>query len=107
MPCLGAGTTLHLTTRYAVLTIITVECDANTSIKCPSGETFIRNASQSLSSEETAWLQKRRPNVIQALETYLNTVGVQGLNVSEYVAALSASENAVPTIGLTWSGGGT
>ncbi|KAI0093717.1 FabD/lysophospholipase-like protein [Irpex rosettiformis] len=75
--------------------------------ECPSGQTFVRNASQSLSSEEAAWLQKRRPNVVQALQTYLNTVGIQGLNISEYISAVNGTGSAVPTIGLTWSGGGT
>lgn len=67
----------------------------------------MRNASQSLSPEESAWLARRRPNVVQALQSYLTNVGIEGLNVSEYVLALNnSSENAVPIIGLTWSGGG-
>lgn len=77
------------------------------SLQCPSGVTFVRNSSQSLSHEESAWLAKRRPNVVQALQSYLINVGIEGLNVSEYVLALNNSpENAVPIIGLTWSGGG-
>ncbi|KAI0818516.1 FabD/lysophospholipase-like protein [Irpex lacteus] len=76
-------------------------------IECPSGETFVRDAFQSLSPEETAWLAKRLPNVVQALQSYLTNVGIEGFNVSEFVFALNNSpENAVPIIGLTWSGGG-
>ncbi|KAI0698289.1 FabD/lysophospholipase-like protein [Cytidiella melzeri] len=78
-----------------------------TFIQCPYGETYLRNASQSLSSEETAWLAKRRPNVVQGLQTYLTAIGIQGFNVSQYITALNETEDAIPTIGLTWSGGGT
>ncbi len=67
----------------------------------------MRNASHSLSTEETAWLEKRRPNVVRALETYLSNVGIEGFNVSEYISALNNTPHGVPTIGLTWSGGGT
>ena len=67
----------------------------------------MRNASQTLSPEESAWLEKRRPNVVQALQTYLNTVGIQGFNVSDYISSLNGTKAAIPTIGLTWSGGGT
>ncbi|KAI0689772.1 FabD/lysophospholipase-like protein [Cytidiella melzeri] len=77
-----------------------------TYIQCPSGETYLRNASQSLSSEEIAWLAKRRPNVVQGLQSYLTNVGIQDFNVSQYISALNSSEGAIPTIGFTWSGGG-
>ncbi|KAG8880528.1 hypothetical protein FRB97_000698, partial [Tulasnella sp. 331] len=77
-----------------------------TVITCPANQTYIRPASSGLSSSEKAWLSLRRPNVANALETYLNNVGIPGLNVSAYISALKSNESSVPIIGLTMSGGG-
>ncbi|KLO18927.1 hypothetical protein SCHPADRAFT_885815 [Schizopora paradoxa] len=57
-------------------------------LQCPSNISFVRPASEGLSPTEAAWLQKRRPNVIAALESYLDRVGIPGFNTSEYIQAL-------------------
>ncbi|KLO18926.1 FabD/lysophospholipase-like protein, partial [Schizopora paradoxa] len=77
-----------------------------TFVPCPTDSSLVRPASEGLSSAEKAWLQKRTPNVISALETYLGNVGIPGFNTSDYVAALRAKESAAPVIGVTFSGGG-
>jgi len=75
-------------------------------VPCPSDISLVRPASEGLSSAEAAWLQKRTPNVISALESYLEMVGIPGLNTSQYIAALQANTSATPVMGLTFSGGG-
>src|ERR1700761_111557 len=77
-----------------------------TFVTCPN-TSLVRPASQGLSSGETAWLEKRRPNVISAIEAYLNMVGIPGFNTSSYIAALQANTSATPVLGLTLSGGGS
>ena len=75
-------------------------------IACPQNQTYIRPASSGLSPAEQAWLSVRRPNIVNALETYLNNVAIPGFNVTDYISRIKANETAVPTIGLTLSGGG-
>ncbi|KAG9013268.1 hypothetical protein FRB93_000791 [Tulasnella sp. JGI-2019a] len=71
----------------------------------PSSQ-FTPSASTGLSAGEAAWLSKRKPNVITGLEAYLTNVAMPGLNVSEYIAAITSNQSNVPVIGLTFSGGG-
>ncbi|KAG9011895.1 hypothetical protein FRB94_007331 [Tulasnella sp. JGI-2019a] len=75
-------------------------------VPCPANHSFVRLSSTGLSPGETAGLSKRRPNVITGLEAYLTNVAVPGLNVSEYIAAITSNQSNVPVIGLTFSGGG-
>ncbi len=75
-------------------------------VPCPTDISLVRPASEGLSSAEAAWLQKRTPNVVSALESYLEMVGIPGLNTSQYIAALQANTSATPVMGLTFSGGG-
>ncbi|KAJ7151969.1 FabD/lysophospholipase-like protein [Mycena filopes] len=74
---------------------------------CPSGVSFVRPASDGLSSEESKWLDSRRPQVVSALKSYLTLAAIPGFDVNSYVASLSANANAVPVIGQAYSGGGT
>lgn len=57
--------------------------------------------------EESAWLEKRKENVVEGLASYLATVGIQGFDVDGYISALNSTKDAIPTIGFTLSGGGT
>lgn len=75
-------------------------------VPCPTNVSLVRPASEGLSSAEKTWLQKRTPNVVSALETYLELVGIPGFNTSDYIAALQNKESATPVMGLTLSGGG-
>lgn len=75
-------------------------------VSCPTNISLVRPASEGLSPTEAAWLQKRRPNIINALESYLEMVGIPGFNTSQYIDALHANESATPVLGLTLSGGG-
>ncbi|KAJ7451275.1 FabD/lysophospholipase-like protein [Mycena galericulata] len=74
---------------------------------CPSNTIFVRPASEGLSSEESTWLDSRRPQVVSALQAYLNLAAIPGFNVSTYISTLSANSSAVPVIGQSFSGGGT
>jgi len=78
-------------------------------VPCPQFN-LTRPASSGLSQNETNWLQLRRPNVINALETWLPLAiaNVQNstFNVTEYIAALRANSSLVPIAGLALSGGG-
>jgi lysophospholipase len=77
-------------------------------VECPSNTEFVRPASRGLAQGEQAWLQKRRSNVVPALEQYLNTAGIDGFDVGSYLSCLDGDlDSAVPVIGLTLSGGGT
>lgn len=75
--------------------------------QCPSNVTYLRSASSGLSPEESAWLEKRKPNIITELESYLDTVGIEGFNLASYISALQSQTDAIPTIGFSMSGGGT
>ncbi|KAJ7746455.1 FabD/lysophospholipase-like protein [Mycena maculata] len=74
---------------------------------CPSNVTYVRPASEGLSPEESTWLDSRRPQVVSALQSYLNLAAIPGFNVSAYISSLSVNSSAVPVIGQSYSGGGT
>ncbi|KAJ7504751.1 FabD/lysophospholipase-like protein [Mycena galericulata] len=76
-------------------------------VACPSNAVYVRPASDGLSSEETTWLASRRPQVVSALQSYLNLAAIPGFDVSTYISTLSANSSAVPVIGQSYSGGGT
>lgn len=67
----------------------------------------MRPASEGLSPDESAWLEKRKEYVVEGLASYLTTVGIEGFDVNGYISALNSSKDAIPSIGLTLSGGGT
>jgi lysophospholipase len=78
-------------------------------VDCPSFD-LIRPASSGLSANETNWLKLRRPNVVNALESWLPraiaNVGNSTFNVTAYIAALRANDSLIPVAGLALSGGG-
>ena len=79
-------------------------------VKCPANMTFIRDASTGLSPNETKWLNLRRPNVINSLESWLPralaNVGQNMFNVSSYISALRSNESQTPIVAIGLSGGG-
>lgn len=74
---------------------------------CSSEVTYIRPASEGLSSEESDWLDSRRPQVVSALKSYLTLAAIPGFDVGTYVSTISANSSAVPIIGQAYSGGGS
>ena len=75
-------------------------------VQCPTNRTFVRPASSGLGSGEEAWLRLRRPNVVNALEVYLQNANIPGFNTSAFINSIRTNTSNVPTIGLSFSGGG-
>lgn len=75
------------------------------SVDCPSTRPAIRNAS-SLSPNETAWLEKRRPITISAMRTLLTRLNITGFDAGSYFDTHSSNSSALPNIGIAVSGGG-
>lgn len=73
-------------------------------IGCPSKRPSIRSAN-SISPEETAWLQKRRPNTIDPMVEFLQRVGIEGFDVKKYFDSPKGNYSALPNIALAFSGG--
>ena len=73
-----------------------------TYIQCPSNVTFVRPASQGLPSGEQQWLAVRKQVITDAMQTYLNSAAVPGLNVTQFIAALRSNPRNVPVIALSF-----
>ncbi|KAL6707762.1 Lysophospholipase 1 [Coniothyrium glycines] len=74
-------------------------------VDCPSTRPTIRSADR-LSAEETAWLQKRRPNTIDSMREFLERVNITGLDIGQYIDRHRDNTSALPNIALAFSGGG-
>ncbi|KAF1832100.1 hypothetical protein BDW02DRAFT_503783 [Decorospora gaudefroyi] len=74
-------------------------------VDCPSTRPSIRSA-DSLSPEEEAWLQKRRPNTIDPMRDFLARVNIEGFDVDSYFDNHRDNISALPNIALAFSGGG-
>ncbi|KAG9793246.1 Lysophospholipase 1 [Exophiala dermatitidis] len=73
---------------------------------CPNRRQWVRPA-QGLSSEEAAWVQGRKPVVLDAFSAYLKRLNITDLDVSGLVNAMKKDNNSgVPTISMAISGGG-
>jgi lysophospholipase len=78
---------------------------APATVDCPSERPSIRSAN-SISPEETAWLQKRRPNTIDPMIDFLQRVGIENFDVKKYFDSHRGNYSALPNIALAFSGGG-
>ncbi|KAF2844891.1 lysophospholipase-like protein [Plenodomus tracheiphilus IPT5] len=74
-------------------------------VDCPSTRPSIR-AADALSPAETAWLQKRRPNTVDAMRDLLVRANITGFDVAQYMDTHRANTSALPNIALAFSGGG-
>ncbi|KAK5270578.1 hypothetical protein LTR99_005020 [Exophiala xenobiotica] len=73
---------------------------------CPANQQWIRPAT-GLSSQEAAWIQGRKPVVLDAFTSYLSRLNITDLNVTALRKAMQKNQNAgVPVIGMAISGGG-
>ncbi|KAI2640980.1 lysophospholipase [Xylaria nigripes] len=73
-------------------------------VDCPSPAPTIRDAS-SLSSSETKWLQKRRPNTIQPMIDFMKVTNISGFDAAGYIQSNAKDISNVPNIGIAISGG--
>lgn len=74
-------------------------------VDCPSTRPSIRTAN-GLSPEETAWLQKRRPNTLDPMRELLERVNITGFDVGQYFNNHRDNTSALPNVALSFSGGG-
>lgn len=74
-------------------------------VDCPSTPPVVRSAS-SLSSQENAWLQRRRPYTIAAMHALLEKIGIPGFDAGAYLDDHSYDPSTLPNIGIAMSGGG-
>jgi lysophospholipase len=77
----------------------------STNVSCPANRPAIRSAS-SLSSNETAWLQTRRNNTIQAMKDFFGHVTVGTFDAVSYIERVSSNASTLPNIAIAVSGGG-
>ncbi|CAA9956522.1 hypothetical protein CFE70_000125 [Pyrenophora teres f. teres 0-1] len=78
---------------------------APSQVNCPSTRPSIRSA-DTISSEETEWLKKRRANTIDPMRQFLERVNIQGFNVGQYIDKHRSNTSALPNIAISFSGGG-
>jgi len=78
---------------------------APSQVNCPSTRPSIRSA-DTISSEETEWLKKRRPNTIEPMRQFLERVNIQGFNAGQYIDKHRSNTTALPNIAISFSGGG-
>ncbi|KAI9743626.1 MAG: Lysophospholipase 1 [Claussenomyces sp. TS43310] len=74
-------------------------------VDCPSTRPTLRRAG-SLSSSETAWLQKRRNNTVEPLISFLAQANISGFDAPTYIHGISSNASQLPNIGIAVSGGG-
>lgn len=76
-------------------------------VDCPSDISFVRPASDGLSTQEAAWTNKCKGVVTSALADYLSRLSLTDFCIDTCIASLHASNyTATPTIGFEISGGG-
>lgn len=80
--------------------LVLAQSYAPINVTCPSD--LIRYGNNGLSPHEVVYISKRRPKATEALQAWLNLVGLQDLNIS----SLLANESNVPTLATAFSGGG-
>ncbi|KAK4996153.1 Lysophospholipase 1 [Elasticomyces elasticus] len=74
-------------------------------VDCPSDRPTIR-AANTLSDQETTWLQTRRNNTVSPMRTLLGRLNVTGLDTNSYIDSHANNASALPNIGIAASGGG-
>jgi len=73
-------------------------------VQCPSD--FGLRPAVGLSPNETAWLQKRRENIVNALTSYLSLANLTDFNTTAYIVNITSNASYVPTSAMAISGGG-
>lgn len=76
-----------------------------TEVDCPSTRPKIRNGTH-LSDQEKDWVVTRRNETIQPMRELLARINIPNFNAQNYLSNAEKNANAVPNIGLAFSGGG-
>ncbi|KAK5049539.1 Lysophospholipase 1 [Exophiala bonariae] len=76
-----------------------------TSRDCPSNAPSVRAAAE-LSSQETAWLERRRNNTVEPMRDLLTRLNITGFDAGSYIDRVSNNASELPNIGIAVSGGG-
>jgi len=74
-------------------------------VDCPSTRPSIRSA-DGLSTAETEWLKKRRPNTVDPMRELLVRANIDGFDAGKYIDDHRNNVSALPNIAISWSGGG-
>ncbi|KAL5344958.1 Lysophospholipase 1 [Pseudogymnoascus australis] len=74
-------------------------------VDCPGTRLTIREAN-SLSANETAWLEGRRNNTLESMSSFLSRANISGFDVTAYIQSATNNVYNLPNIGIAISGGG-
>ncbi|KAG8631409.1 hypothetical protein KVT40_000549 [Elsinoe batatas] len=72
---------------------------------CPANRPTIRSAA-TISTNESSWLDVRRPQTISAMRTLLQKLNITGLDTNAYIDNNANNASQLPNIGIAVSGGG-
>ncbi|PSK34132.1 Lysophospholipase 1 [Elsinoe australis] len=72
---------------------------------CPANRPTIRSAG-TLSTNESSWLNVRRPQTISAMRSLLQKLNITGLDTNAYMDNNANNASQLPNIGIAVSGGG-
>jgi lysophospholipase len=72
---------------------------------CPSTRPTIRSA-DTLSNNETSWLEKRRNNTVAPMRELLGRLNINGFDAASYISNHANNASALPNIAIASSGGG-
>lgn len=74
-------------------------------VDCPSTRPTIRDA-QTLSDEETSWLELRRNATVQPMIDFMKRANISDFDAEAYINSVKGNASTLPNIGIAVSGGG-
>lgn len=74
-------------------------------VDCPAPPLIIREAN-SLSPNETAWLEVRRNNTLEPMRSFLSRANISGFDAVAYIQSVANNVSNLPNLGIAISGGG-
>ena len=74
-------------------------------VTCDDDINLIRDASKTLSDNETSWLQKRDPIAAEALQSFIHRA-MSNFSSNNFVETIFANYSTAPKVGIAASGGG-
>lgn len=74
-------------------------------VDCPSTRPSIRPA-KGLSTSESDWLEKRRPNTVDPMRQLLTRINIDGFDAGKFMDDNSGNPTNLPNVAIAFSGGG-